>query len=262
MRAILLKQKLFEVSTPLGKRDIIFNENLVDREFDSFQIENNTLLLRKDGITLATLSYNPNRNCLSGSDLRGGTTEVYPFPNKEQEFKNHFSTDRKSEPLLKEKDSIKKKTDTAVVCNLSFEGYDCYKPSKKLFDTFDSLFQAGYQYVMYINTPITPHITQLLENLSKDKVHGDIGSVQVVSGKAGKADEISLETGDWRSFSISVDVWAKIRKHMDNPKFNFFRNLTVQFKEKKLKRYSTNMSRDKDWTPQDSRRKNFKIVSN
>lgn len=257
---LLLEQGTFTISTPLGKREIVFSRDFEDREFDGFEYTDIYLGLKKEGKVLCKLYYDV--GALRGADIRGGTTEIYPISNMQSKFDDFFKVDRPRELLVKPEKEVEVSSTFAVISVKNFEGYDCFKPGNDLFETYNNLFEKGYSFVLNINTNTTPHIIPLLANLAEKELKDGVGSVQVVSGKIGAPNEISIETGDWRSYAIDSMTWAKIKSKMNNRKWNFHRNLTLQFREKKLQRYSTNLSRDLSWTPQDSRRKNFRKITN
>lgn len=89
----------------------------------------------------------------------------------------------------------------------------------------------------------------------------NVGSVQGYSRKSSEdGSAVSLEEFDWDGFVITVETWAKIKgKALKAKTKNFTRTLSVIFDEKKLIRLSLDMSRNKQSTKSDSRRKKFNV---
>ena len=259
MKEMLLSQKEFKISSPLNPdRTIKFTEDFKDSEFDSYIVAGDRLLLKVSGQTVARLTFY--KDHLEGDDSRGGKTTIYPMSPNVDKFINSFKAAHAVEPLIKEEKETELVGKTAIVSKGVFEGYHCVDPrTKRLFDVYDDLFSTGYDYVFYIDCPTTKHFTFLLENLSKKFLTGQrIGSVQVCSKKSSEeGGAVSFEDGDWRGFSIDKTTWLKIKSKMSDKKLNFFRGLTVYFKEKNLVRISTDLSRDIACTPQDKSRVNF-----
>ena len=259
MRDLLLKQKKFKISTALNpNRDIVFEEDFEDMEFDSFVISGDNLLLKSGNKTVIKLSFF--KDHLEGNDTRGGKSVLTPTAPNKDDFIRHFKPAHRSEVLVPEKQTNELEGKVAIISPFSFEGHTCIDPKReRLYDIYDDLFSKGYKYIFHVHCRTTKHFIFLLENLSKTYLNGGkVGSVQVCSSKTSNdGAAVSFEDGDWKGFAIDNRTWVKIKSKMSNKRLNFFRNLTILFKEKNLMRISTDMSRDVLMTPQDKVRKNF-----
>lgn len=261
----LLKHKTFMLSdSHKQNREIKFGNPFSDEEFNDWRIKRengkDVLLLRNNGETVVQLSYDG--ETLAGRDLRGGKASMRPLPKMQAAFDAYFKNMGKVKlGIPKSFQTIQvteKVEDVAVLSHNIYDGVDCYPIIENLGAAIDKLFYAGYNSVMYVDKPLDQASVELLNNLSKSQ--GNVGCVQVVSNKKGAADTISLETGAMSCFAITKEVWSKVRKQTLNPQFNFETGFRKALKSFELNTYSMDMSRDRQTTPQDSRRKNFKCL--
>ena len=259
MQDLLQTQKTFKISSPLNpSREIVFGDPFEDIEFDAYIATNDSLILKIDKKTVCRLKFL--KDHLVGTDTRGGETILTPKSENKDKFIRYFKPNHRVEVLIPEKEDVPLEGKIAIVTPFKFEGYTCVNPKReRLFKIYDDLFSKGYDYVFHIDCSTTKGFIPLLTTLSKQYLTGErIGSVQVCSHKTSDdGSAISFEDGDWRGFSIDKKTWTKIKAKVMTKQLNFYRALTVQFREKKLFRISTDMSRDKFSTPQDKNRKNF-----
>lgn len=249
-------------------RPINFSDDFNDPEFQSWEIADfkgiPTLFLRF-GESILRLQY-ANR-VFEGRDARGGFSIMRPPTNAIKSLED-WRTAPRNVPLFQEKQmlTIAKTSDTAILGDYVHEGYDNYPVhGVELKDALNDLFKAGYSRVMVLNTKLAnisaiPLLSNLEPFLGLKTDGGEVGSVQLMSSNTpGQADEIQKESGDWRGFMLKHDIWFKIQKNVLDSKGNFEYNMTQAFTRHNLVRLSTSLSRVTDWTPQDSRRKNFKV---
>lgn len=270
MRDILLKYRNFTITTPReANREIAFTEDFSDPEFDSWEIalyKNVPTLHLKSGSLVVKFQYE--RGVFEGRDPRGGFSIMRPPSNAITDLTEWQKGPQRITPAMSgsPKLTINKNSETAIMGGYQHEEFDSYNLfGVELKDALDELFKAGYERVMVMNTGIAnigaidllghlePYLGEIVEK-------GEVGSVQIVSPNLeGDAGELSIETGDWRGFMIKRNIWHKIQKIVLDSRNNFEYNMTQAFHRHNLIRLSTTLSRVNNSTPQDSRRKNFKV---
>lgn len=253
--------KTYKIVSPVtGVREITFNSEFSDIEFDDWSANEDSLKLFQNGQRVASLSLEG--NSLSGRDVRGGYVVIEPLSNNIKMFQDYFRKPRKvalsHSQSFRSIPEIKKNHSVAVLSKSIYSGVDNYNYSKFLKQDIDLMFSSGYNYVMVIDRELPESSIKLLNTLTS-YLSGEIGSVQVVSDTKGPADALQYETGSWSCYCLSSNAWSKVRKSVIGSSFNLETALTKGFNDKRLKRISTQMSRDVQNTPQDSKRKNFKL---
>jgi len=257
----ILLNRTYKITSPVtGVREISFMSEFSDIEFDDWAATENSLNLFQNGQRVASLIFDGNK--LSGRDTRGGYIVVEPQSNNVKQFQDYFRKPRKvslsHSQSFRNIPEIKKNHTIAVLSKSLYSGVDNYKYSKFLKEDIDLMFTSGYNHVMVIDRDLPESSIKLLTSLTS-YLNNEIGSVQVVSSTEGAADALQYESGNWSCFCLSSGAWSKIRKFVLGSTFNLETALTKAFNEKRLKRISTKMSRDVKNTPQDSKRKNFKM---
>ena len=134
----------------------------------------------------------------------------------------------------------------------------------KILEEIDTLFKKGFKKVLYIQAaPVDfDSFVSLMVNLSDSfKDDQKVGAVQGYSrGVSTDAASVSVEQNEWDGFIINQKQWSIVKGKVLKAKTrNFTRSLSVVFDEKKLVRLSLDMSRNKQYTKSDARRKKFNV---
>ena len=266
LSTFMLEEKFFKIQTPINpSREIALSVDFKDPEFDRFEIGLHTISFFIGDSKVCELAHVKGK--MVGNDTRGGETILEPIPASRSRFDRFWKPEREK-PLYVEPREVKP-TDTsmAIISDLREARNYEYINIKRNPDTIkeiDKLFQKGFQKVLYVQSAPKDFdsFVSLMSNMS-DAFASDskVGSVQGFSRRNSEdGSAVSLEEFEWDGFVLTQETWAKIKgKALKAKTRNFTRTLSVVFDEKKLTRLSLDMSRNKQFTKSDSRRKKFNV---
>lgn len=266
LSTFMLEERFFKIQTPIdASREIALSVDFKDTEFDRFEIGLHTISFYIGEDRVCELAHVKGK--MVGNDKRGGETILEPTPAARSRFDRFWKPEREKPIYVEPRQVEAKDTDIAIVSDLKEARKYEYVNIKRNPDTLkeiDALFKKGFKKVLYIQaSPVDfDSFVSLMSNMS-DAFASDsnVGSVQGYSRKSSEdGSAVSLEEFDWDGFVITVETWAKIKgKALKAKTKNFTRTLSVIFDEKKLIRLSLDMSRNKQSTKSDSRRKKFNV---
>ena len=266
LSTFMLEEKFFKIQTPINpNREISLSVEFTDLEFDRFEIDLHTISFYIEDKKVCELEHVKGK--MVGTDTRGGETILEPTAAARSRFDRFWKPDRVKplyvEPMELEVDE----TEIAILSDLKQARKYKNVSIKRALNTLeeiDTLFQKGFKKVLYIQNPPVAFdsFVHLMSNLS-DAFQEDekVGAVQGYSRRNSEdGAAVSLEQYEWDGFIINQKQWAKVKgKVMKAKTRNFTRSLSVVFDEKKLVRLSLDMSRNKQFTKSDARRKKFNV---
>lgn len=262
----MLEEKFFKIQTPINpNREIALTPEFNDPEFDRFDISQHTISFFIGDDKVCELAHVKGE--MVGNDTRGGETILRPVSASKSRFDRFWKPDRVKplyvEPVEVEVDN----SGLAIISDLKeAKKYNNVgiKRNPDTLSEMDQLFQKGFNKVLYLQNPPADFdsFISLMSNMSDAfEDNPNVGAVQGYSrlnSEDGAA--ASVEEYEWDGFMITKTTWSKIKgKALKSKTRNFTRTLKVVFDEKRLIRLSLDMSRNKQFTKSDSRRKKFNV---
>jgi hypothetical protein len=266
LSTFMLEERFFKIQTPLNpSREIAIREEFNDQEFDRFEIGLHTISFYVGDNKVCELSHVKGK--MVGTDTRGGETILEPTSASRSKFDRYWKPER-VRPIYVEPVELQiDETELAIISDLKearkYKNVSI-KRSPKILEEIDTLFKKGFKKVLYIQAaPVDfDSFVSLMVNLSDSfKDDQKVGAVQGYSrGVSTDAASVSVEQNEWDGFIINQKQWSIVKGKVLKAKTrNFTRSLSVVFDEKKLVRLSLDMSRNKQYTKSDARRKKFNV---
>lgn len=249
-----LRNTSLYITTPISKaRPLNLNQG-PDMEFDSWGIEGETVFLKIR--TGGQLKLKWTGSEFEGIDPRGGYSVLRVDPPKLKKFKKEMQEG--SNLTYKKEQVIEKTSQIAVVSDVEQNFGDRYEISKNLKKQVDNLFDAGYNYVMYLDFKPSKSYETLVVAVN-DSINYHLLEAEG-SQNSKKSLELHLNEGPVQNWCMPKETWFRLKgQTMKSPK-NLSSCIEEFCKKMNLKRYAFSKSRKNYNVPNDATLKNFKVV--